>query len=105
MNMVNIADAKARLSELIEAATRGEQVIICNRNEPVAELRSLEPAAKTPRDLTPMYPDWTIDPTFFDPLDEADIDPWYGGQDTTPGRAAESRAPYSSRRRSRRPRK
>jgi antitoxin (DNA-binding transcriptional repressor) of toxin-antitoxin stability system len=102
--LVNIADAKAKLSELVEAATRGEQVIICNRNEPVAELRALE-AAKTPRDLTPIYPDWTIDPAFFDPLDEKDLDVWYGGPDARARRVSGSRTTYSSRRSTRRRRK
>jgi prevent-host-death family protein len=102
--LVNIADAKAKLSELVEAATRGEEVIICNRNEPVAELRPLE-AAKTPRDLTPVYPDWTIDPAFFDPLDENDLDAWHAGPDARAGRVPESRATYSSRRSTRRRRK
>ena len=41
MLMVNIAEAKAKLSEYLEAVARGEQVIICNRNQPVAELRAI----------------------------------------------------------------
>jgi prevent-host-death family protein len=104
MTMVNIADAKAKLSELIDAAARGEQVIICNRNEPVAELRPIE-IVRTPRVLTPVYPDWTIDAAFFDPLDENDLDAWHGGPDARSTRVSESRAAYSSRRSARRPRK
>jgi prevent-host-death family protein len=104
MIMVNIAEAKAKLSELIDAAARGDQVIICNRNEPVAELRPVE-TVKTPRDLTPVYPDWSIDPAFFDPLDDTDLDAWDGSPDPGTSRVAESRAPYASRRSARRPRK
>jgi prevent-host-death family protein len=37
--MVNIAEPKAQLSELLEAAANGERVVICNRNQPVAEIR------------------------------------------------------------------
>lgn len=103
--LVNIADAKAKLSELVEAATRGEEVIICNRNEPVAELRAVAAAARTPRDLTPVYPDWTIDRAFFDPLDESDLDAWHAGPDARASRASESRATHSSRRSTRRRRK
>jgi prevent-host-death family protein len=105
MNMVNIAEAKSRLSELIDAATRGEQVIICHRNAPVAELRPLEPVVKAPRDLTPAHPDWTIDAAFFDPLDQNEVDAWYGGVEPGEGRVAESRPPYASRRRGKRPRR
>jgi prevent-host-death family protein len=38
MTRVNIADAKARLSELIEAAQAGEEVIIARRNVPLVRL-------------------------------------------------------------------
>ena len=44
MLMVNIAEAKAKLSEYVDAVAKGEHVIICNRNRPVAELRAIEPA-------------------------------------------------------------
>jgi len=108
--LINIADAKARLSELIDAAARGERVTICNRNEPVAELRAVEPVRKTPRDLSPMFPDWTIDPAFFSPIDGADLEAWYPDTPapdtlTNDWRVAESRPTYPSRRRGRRPRR
>jgi prevent-host-death family protein len=38
---VNVADAKARLSELIEAALRGEEVVIARRNTPLVRLTAL----------------------------------------------------------------
>ena len=44
MIMVNIADAKSKLSEYIEAVSKGETVVICRHNRPVAELRAIEPA-------------------------------------------------------------
>jgi prevent-host-death family protein len=78
MIMVNIAEAKAKLSEFVEAVTRGEQVIICKHNRPVAELRSVEATRTAPRDLTPMFPDWKIAPSFFDPLDDDEIAAWEG---------------------------
>ncbi|MDZ7628066.1 MAG: type II toxin-antitoxin system prevent-host-death family antitoxin [Parvularculaceae bacterium] len=37
---VNIAEAKAKLSALIEAAERGEEVVIARNGEPVAELHA-----------------------------------------------------------------
>lgn len=37
---VNIAEAKAKLSALIEAAERGEEVIIARNGEPVAEIHA-----------------------------------------------------------------
>jgi prevent-host-death family protein len=96
--LVNIAEAKAKLSELVEAAARGEQVVICNRNQPIAELRAIEPARETPRDLTPVFPDWKIDTAFFEPLDDEDLAEWYGDS-VGPSRVAESTEPYPSKRR------
>ena len=39
MYRVNIAEAKAKLSDLLERVERGESVLLCRRNLPVAELR------------------------------------------------------------------
>ena len=39
---VNIADAKARLSELVEKATRGEEIVIARDHRPVAKLVPIE---------------------------------------------------------------
>jgi len=78
MLMVNIADMKARLSEYVEAAARGERVLICNRNKPVAELRAVEQAPAQPRDLSPMYPGQTfMTDAFFEPMTDADLREWY----------------------------
>ncbi len=102
MIMVNIADAKARLSELIESVDRGEEVVICKHNRPVAELRAMPASRVGPRDLTPIFPDWTIDRAFFEPLPADEIALWEGG--TLPGatRVAEDSPAYGPQRKSRR---
>jgi prevent-host-death family protein len=108
MLMVNIADAKARLSEYVEAVTRGERVVICNRNKPVAELRAVEEAATGPRDLSPMFPDWQIDPAFYEPLPAEEIALWEDGDPSKVGhhlRVAEERASDGSEPKPRRRRK
>jgi prevent-host-death family protein len=106
MLMVNIADIKAKLSEYLDAVARGEQVIICNRNRPVAELRAIEPVRTEPRDLSPMFPDWKIDPGFFEPLSDQELAVWEGSDTDIPGatRVAEARPTYPARRKSRRKR-
>lgn len=103
MLMVNIADAKAKLSEYVEAASRGERIVICNRNKPVAELRAVEQAPATPRDLSPMYPDWTIDPAFYEPLPSEEITFWETGDPAAVPHVAEPRTRYGSSRKPRRP--
>jgi prevent-host-death family protein len=40
---MNIAEAKARLSALVEAALRGEDVVLARAGEPVVRIVALEP--------------------------------------------------------------
>ncbi|MEO7987647.1 MAG: type II toxin-antitoxin system prevent-host-death family antitoxin [Gemmatimonadales bacterium] len=40
---VNIADAKARLPELVERASQGEEIVIARNGEPQARLVPLSP--------------------------------------------------------------
>jgi antitoxin (DNA-binding transcriptional repressor) of toxin-antitoxin stability system len=42
MKKVNIADAKAKLADLISRAEKGERIVLSRRNQPVAELRALK---------------------------------------------------------------
>lgn len=49
MKMVNVAEAKARLSDLLQEVENGETVVIARRNEPVAELRALPKRRKSLR--------------------------------------------------------
>jgi prevent-host-death family protein len=46
MRAVSLADAKARLSELVDRAERGESVCITRRGKPVAQLTPI----KSPRE-------------------------------------------------------
>lgn len=99
MLMVNIAEAKAKLSEFVEAVSRGERVLICNRNKPVAELRAIEPAPTEARDLSPMYPGQTfMTDGFFEPMTEAELRGWYDAPvcpaTTAPTKVAERQSGY-----------
>jgi prevent-host-death family protein len=50
---INIADLKARLSEFVELAEAGEEVLVCRRNLPVARLVPLAAADNAvPRKLS-----------------------------------------------------
>jgi len=40
--MININEAKARLSEYARRVQKGEIIILCNRNKPFAEIRPIE---------------------------------------------------------------
>jgi antitoxin (DNA-binding transcriptional repressor) of toxin-antitoxin stability system len=94
MFKVNIADLKAKLSDYLDAVSRGEQVVICNRNVPVAELRAIAAPRTGPRDLSPMFPGATfMTDAFFEPMTEDEVEQWYG-PDVVPARVAEPPASY-----------
>jgi prevent-host-death family protein len=67
MKQVNVAEAKAQLSELIEAAVRGEEVVIARRNIPVVRLTVVESARVVPRAGKLKGLVWTS-PDFDEPL-------------------------------------
>jgi antitoxin (DNA-binding transcriptional repressor) of toxin-antitoxin stability system len=45
---VNTQEAKTRLSALLAAVERGEAVVICRNDRPVAELRAIQAFPKDP---------------------------------------------------------
>jgi prevent-host-death family protein len=72
VSQVNVSEAKARLSELIHAATQGEDVVIARAGRPVVRLVPIvEP---DPRRLG--FVKLTIDDAFFEPLDDDEIEDW-----------------------------
>jgi prevent-host-death family protein len=79
MFKVNIHEAKANLSKYVDAATRGETVIICHRNQPVAELRGLPRARKSPRPVGLARGELKIPRGFFEPLPDDIVAGFRGG--------------------------
>jgi prevent-host-death family protein len=70
MIVTNIYEVKARLSEYLEAVSRGERVVICKRNTPVAELRAIAPARTELRKVGGAAGRMTVGESFFLPLPE-----------------------------------
>jgi prevent-host-death family protein len=73
MTRPNIHEVRENLAEYIAAAQRGEEVLICRRNHPVARLLAVAPAApRRPRPLG-KAPDagQPLPDSFFEPLPEA----------------------------------
>lgn len=77
MIKVNIADAKAHFSRCLEQVERGQTVVICRRNVPIAEMR---PVSKLPEKTRPVGIDrgMTVPPSFFEPLPDALLDAFEG---------------------------
>lgn len=69
---INIAEAKARLSALVDRAAAGEEIVLSKAGRPVARLVPL--AGQAPR-VPGVRKDWTVpDDLFLGPADEADLE-------------------------------
>jgi prevent-host-death family protein len=67
MKKVNLYEAKAHLSALIDRVAEGESVLICRRNVPAAELRPVPKARRTRRPIG-LAPGFSVPRSFFEPL-------------------------------------
>lgn len=70
---LNVHEAKTHLSEHLERLERGEEdvVVICRRNQPIAELRALPRRRATRRPIFRRDPRFAMPASFFDPLPDA----------------------------------
>jgi antitoxin (DNA-binding transcriptional repressor) of toxin-antitoxin stability system len=105
MKMVNINEAKAKLSEFLDAVAQGETVIICNRNQPVAELRAVPKKRTEPRPIGLAKGTIKIHPSFYDPMTDEELAEFYDGPifpETPSTRVAERPPTYGSSRRKKR---
>ena len=77
MTVVNVHEAKTRLSRLLAQVEAGEEVVIARRGEPVARLVSCKPRGK--RQFGAMKGQIVVDDSIFDPLPEEELKVWEGG--------------------------
>lgn len=68
MKRVNVHEAKARLSEYLTRVEAGETVVICRRNQPIAELRAIVPARTEPRPIGLAKGQFDVPASFQHPL-------------------------------------
>lgn len=70
MIRLNMHQAKTHLSRYLLAVERGETIILCRRNIPIAEIRPLPAERREPRPVGLMRGEFAVPETFFDPLPE-----------------------------------
>jgi antitoxin (DNA-binding transcriptional repressor) of toxin-antitoxin stability system len=68
VNRVNIHDAKTNLSRYLAELTPGKTLVLCNRNRPVAELRSLRRSGVRKPRIGAARGEFVVPDSFFDPL-------------------------------------
>ena len=75
MTVVNVHEAKTRLSELLRAAEKGERVVICRAGVQVAELRASAPVRPAADRLKP-HPRLRRIRLDYDPTEPLQADEW-----------------------------
>ena len=80
MIKLNIHEAKTHLSRYLDELAKGEIIILCKRNVPIAEIRPIHPQRKDPRPLGLAKGEFEVTPLFFEPLPD-DILAAFDGND------------------------
>ncbi len=73
MIKLNIHEAKTHLSRYLEKLKKGETIILCKRNEPIAEIRPLPVHPNRKRPIGLAKGQLTIPKEFFDSLPDDTI--------------------------------
>ncbi len=79
MIKLNIHEAKTHLSRYLERLRKGETIILCKRNIPIAEIRPLTPARTEERPIGLAKGELVVPSSFFDPLPEDILEGFDGG--------------------------
>ena len=73
MILVNIHEAKTHLSRYVERVEAGEVVVLCRRNQPVAEIRAHRRMPAEPRPFGLAEGTFSVPRSFFEPLPDDEI--------------------------------
>ena len=78
MIRLNIHEAKTHLSRYLGKLARGETILLCKRNIPIAEIRPLPPHRKAKRPIGLAKRKLKVPPDFFEPLPLELINEFHG---------------------------
>ena len=77
---VDIGEAKTHLSRYLARVRAGETVVVCRRNEPIAEILPIAQQSSEPRPFGLSRGRFSVPASFFDPLPEAVLGAFDGGE-------------------------
>jgi len=75
---LNVHEAKTHLSRYLERLARGESIILCKRNIPIAEIRPILPLRKAKRPVGLAKGKFKLSRKFFKPLPVDILDSFHG---------------------------
>jgi antitoxin (DNA-binding transcriptional repressor) of toxin-antitoxin stability system len=78
MIRLNIHEAKTHLSRYLGKLARGETILLCKRNIPIAEVRPLRPHRKAKRTIGLAKGKVKVPSDFFEPLPAEIINAFHG---------------------------
>jgi antitoxin (DNA-binding transcriptional repressor) of toxin-antitoxin stability system len=78
MIRLNVHQAKTHLSKYLDQLAKGETILLCKRNTPVAEIRAVPQARKTKRPIGLAKNKLKIAKAFFKPLPDELLDAFEG---------------------------
>ncbi|MBN1419498.1 MAG: type II toxin-antitoxin system Phd/YefM family antitoxin [Planctomycetes bacterium] len=70
MIRINIHEAKTHLSKYLARVEKGEAIVLCKRNVPIAEIRPIPRPGARKRPVGFMKGRFTVPAAFFEPLPE-----------------------------------
>jgi antitoxin (DNA-binding transcriptional repressor) of toxin-antitoxin stability system len=78
MIRLNIHEAKTHLSKHLRRVKKGESIILCERNVPIAEIRPIKPENRVPRPIGLDKARLVVPENFNDPLPDWLLDAFEG---------------------------
>ena len=78
MIRLNIHEAKTHLSKHLRHVKKGETIILCERNVPIAEIRPIKQPLQGKRPIGVYKGKFTVPPNFFEPLPDWLLDVFEG---------------------------
>lgn len=80
MIKLNIHEAKTHLSRYLGRLMRGETIVLCKRNNPIAEIRPIRGIRSKKRPIGLAKGEFKVTPKFHDPLPRDVIDEFLGAR-------------------------
>jgi antitoxin (DNA-binding transcriptional repressor) of toxin-antitoxin stability system len=81
MIRLNIHEAKTHLSKYLKRLAKGETILLCKRNIPIAEIRPIPPVKKSQRPVGLAKGQFQVPPEFHEPLPAEIVASFYGGSE------------------------
>lgn len=78
MVKVNVHEAKTHLSRYLAEVEKGETILVCRRNEPIAEIRPVKQPRVERRPIGLAAGRFEVPESFFEPLPEDLLDAFSG---------------------------